>query len=68
MSECRGCRAGVEHCHGTLIHHALRGAECTEEGCVSPDVMHVLRVDCESIGCACAQPIGSADWSASSTG
>jgi len=33
-----------------------------------PEVVHVFVVDCEAIGCACAQPIGSADWSSSSTG
>jgi hypothetical protein len=68
MNECRECRAGVEHCHGTVIHHALRHLECTEDDCVTAEVMHALRIDCEAIGCGCAQPMGSADWRASSAG
>jgi hypothetical protein len=68
MNACPECRAGVEHCHGTVIHHPLRGSECTEDDCVTPDVMHALRIDCESTGCSCAQPMGSADSRASSTG
>ncbi len=66
--DCRGCRAELDHCHGTVIQHALRRSECTEDSCVMPEVVHVFVVDCEAIGCACAQPIGSAEESASSTG
>ena len=66
--DCRGCRAGLDHCHGTVIHHILQWAECTEDGCVTPEVVHAFIIDCEAIGCACAQPIGSADDRASSTG
>ena len=33
-----------------------------------PEVVHAFVIDCEAIGCTCAQPMGSADWSASSTG
>jgi hypothetical protein len=54
MSDCRGCRAGVEHCHGTVIHHALRWSECTEEDCVTPEVVHAFTIDCDAIGCTCA--------------
>ena len=67
-NDCRGCRAELDHCHGTVIHHALQWSECTEEGCVTPEVVHAFIIDCEAIACGCAQPIGSADWSASSTG
>lgn len=67
-SDCRGCRAGLNHCHGTVIHHALHFSECTEGDCVMPEVVHAFVIDCEAVGCTCAQPIGSADWSASSTG
>jgi hypothetical protein len=52
-TECRGCLAGLEHCHGTVIHHAAYGTECTEDGCVTPEVMHAFSVDCEALGCAC---------------
>ncbi|MCK0176231.1 hypothetical protein [Mycolicibacterium sp. F2034L] len=52
--QCRECRDGLEHCHGTVIHHALLRSECTEDDCTTPEVLHVFRVDCESVGCACA--------------
>ena len=53
--ECRDCRAGLEHCHGTLIRHWLHRAECTEEGCTSPELMaHAFVVDCDAVGCRCA--------------
>ena len=58
----------MEHCHGTVIRHALQWSECTEEDCVTPEVAHAFTVDCDAIGCSCAQPIGSADCNASSTG
>jgi hypothetical protein len=67
-SDCRGCRDGLDHCHGTVIHHALARWECTEDDCVTPEVVHTFVIDCEAIGCGCAQPIGSADDRASSTG
>jgi hypothetical protein len=53
-SECRDCLAGLEHCHGTVVHHAQYRAECTEESCVSPEVVHAFTIDCEAIGCSCA--------------
>ena len=47
----------MEHCHGTLIRHPLRRSECTEEGCTSPELLpHVFVVDCDAIGCGCAEP------------
>ncbi|WP_414686751.1 hypothetical protein [Mycobacterium sp.] len=53
---CRDCRAGLDHCHGTIIRHWLRRSECTEEGCTSPEVMpHAFVVDCEAVGCDCAE-------------
>jgi hypothetical protein len=51
--QCRNCVAGLEHCHGTVIHHAAHRAECTETGCEMPEAEHTFRVDCEAIGCAC---------------
>jgi len=51
---CRDCRAGLDHCHGTMIHHALHRSECTEPGCTTPElVMHSFVVDCEAVGCRC---------------
>lgn len=68
MSDCRECRAGLVHCHGTFIHHALSWSECTEADCATPEVVHTFVIDCEAIACTCAQPMGSAERSASSTG
>ena len=52
-SECRDCLAGLEHCHGTVIRHASDRAECTEEGCETPELVHALRIDCDAVGCTC---------------
>jgi hypothetical protein len=54
--QCSYCRDGWEHCHGTVIVHAQRRAECTEDDCGGPDfIAHVLRIDCDAVGCSCAQ-------------
>ena len=58
-SECRDCLAGLEHCHGAVIHHAGYRSECTEEGCVTPEVVHALRIDCDAIGCSCAVAVSA---------
>jgi hypothetical protein len=52
-NRCRACRQGLEHCHGTLIHHAYLRAECTEDGCVATDGAHDYRIDCSAVGCVC---------------
>jgi hypothetical protein len=57
-SECRDCLAELEHCHGTVIHHAGYRSECTE-GCVTPEVVHALRIDCDAIGCSCAVAVSA---------
>ncbi|WP_343574694.1 hypothetical protein [Mycobacterium sp.] len=52
---CRDCRAGLEHCHGTLIHHRLHRSECTDTDCASPELSpHTFVVDCDAVGCDCA--------------
>jgi hypothetical protein len=58
--QCRECRTGLEHCHGTVIHHARYRSECTEDNCVTPDVAHAFRIDCEAIGCTCGQAMSAA--------
>lgn len=52
---CRECLDGLDHCHGTVVHHPVAGAECTED-CGAPDGLHVFHVDCEAVGCGCAEP------------
>ncbi|MGV0792073.1 hypothetical protein [Mycolicibacterium sp. XJ1819] len=56
-SICRQCRADLEHCHGTVVHHASMRAECTEPDCVTPEVVHAFDIDCDAIGCTCAPGI-----------
>jgi hypothetical protein len=56
---CRECREDLEHCHGTVIHHALTALECTED-CGAPDVVHTFRIDCDAIGCVCAMTVSAA--------
>lgn len=54
---CRACREDVAHCHGTLIRHVLHRTECTEDGCTDvAAVLHVFVIDCETVGCRCAEP------------
>jgi hypothetical protein len=53
--QCRECRAGLEHCHGTVIHHVRHRAECTEDDCTTPEVVHTFSIDCEAVGCVCGQ-------------
>ncbi len=45
--------AEVEHCHGTVIHHATERSECTEADCETPEVVHAFTIDCDAIGCTC---------------
>lgn len=52
-NECRECRAGLEHCHGTVIVHAEATAECTEPDCDRSEIVHSLRIDCSAVGCGC---------------
>jgi len=53
-SQCRDCRDGWEHCHGTLIVHGHLRAECTDDECPAPvRLMHQFVVDCEAVGCVC---------------
>lgn len=58
--QCRECRAGLEHCHGTVIHHARYRIECTEEGCTTPEVVHTFGIDCEAVGCPCGEWVAEA--------
>lgn len=53
--ECRDCRAGRVHCHGTLIRHHAGRPQCTEPGCEHAELfLHVLTIDCDAIGCDCS--------------
>jgi len=52
---CRECQAGLEHCHGALILHRLHRSECTDESCTGPELtLHAFVLDCDAVGCDCA--------------
>ncbi|MBV9089006.1 MAG: hypothetical protein JO044_03720 [Mycobacteriaceae bacterium] len=54
--QCRDCRDGWEHCHGTVIQHPQRRSECTQDDCDSPDrIPHTFSIDCAAVGCRCGQ-------------
>ncbi|MFQ6327679.1 MULTISPECIES: hypothetical protein [unclassified Nocardia] len=56
---CRSCESAVDHCHGTIIVHLGRIAECTDEDCIDLDhARHAFVIDCADIagGCACTEP------------
>ncbi|MBU9767186.1 hypothetical protein FR943_25565 [Mycobacterium sp. TNTM28] len=55
--QCRECAAGLEHCHGTLIHHVRYRTECTDDGCTTTEVAHTFSLDCESVGCPCGRDV-----------
>jgi len=39
-----------------VIIHAQRRAECTDDDCDGPELIeHMLRIDCDTVGCSCAQ-------------
>lgn len=54
---CRECRGGLEHCHGTVVHHAATGVECTDD-CAAPEALHDFSINCDAIGCTCAESAG----------
>ncbi|WP_085674057.1 hypothetical protein [Mycobacterium szulgai] len=65
---CRDCRAGLDHCHGTIIRHIEGRPECTEADCVAPELFaHTFVIDCNAIGCRCADA-EEARWSAHRVG
>ncbi|MBS1692677.1 MAG: hypothetical protein JST91_10695 [Actinobacteria bacterium] len=59
-SSCRQCAAGLDHCHGTVVHHVRSRPECTEDGCESPESPHSFSVDCEAVGCSCGRAVAVA--------
>jgi hypothetical protein len=60
-SDCWECRAGLAHCHGTVIHHPRCRSECTEDDCDSPEgIPHAFQIDCEALGCRCGDAVALA--------
>ena len=51
----------MDHCHGTLIHHALHRSECTEPDCHVPELLpHTFVIDCDAVGCGCTESVALA--------
>ena len=63
MSSCEDCsleidHLKIDHCHGTLVVHSDRTAECTDTSCELADPMrHELIIDCAAVllGCCAAE-------------
>ena len=53
---CADCRAGLAHCHGTLLVHEEGGADCTDPACDASAARHTLSTSCAEVGCPCAPP------------
>jgi hypothetical protein len=51
-----GIDLGIDHCHGTLVVHSDRTAECTDAACELADPLrHALIIDCAAVlGGCCA--------------
>jgi hypothetical protein len=56
MSSCQDCGLEIDHCHGTLVVHSDRTAECTDAACELLDLLrHPLIIDCVAVlGGCCA--------------
>ncbi|BDT92999.1 MULTISPECIES: hypothetical protein [Nocardia] len=55
-TDCSSCESAFDHCHGTLIVHASRIAECTDEHCLElSHARHAFVLDCRDLagGCRC---------------
>ncbi|MEV0298810.1 hypothetical protein [Nocardia sp. NPDC050710] len=53
---CLSCESVIDHCHGTLIIHPARIAECTDLDCLDlTHARHAFVIDCADIagGCPC---------------
>ncbi|WP_096498351.1 hypothetical protein [Mycobacteroides stephanolepidis] len=51
---CRDCIQDIDHCHGTLIVHSARHAECTDRECDGLYLLrHSLVIDCIAAQCDC---------------
>ncbi|MDQ1465198.1 MAG: hypothetical protein QOC73_2139 [Actinomycetota bacterium] len=59
---CRWCNDDLEHCHDSLVMHAIGGSHCISASCVVPDVAHHMVVRCDDVGCTCTLvPTGVAE-------
>jgi hypothetical protein len=58
MTSCPDCGRDLDHCHGTLVLHRDRTAECTDTNCELADLLrHAFIIDCTAVpgGCCMAE-------------
>jgi hypothetical protein len=56
---CRWCNDDLEHCHESLVVHAIGEAHCMGANCSTPRELHHMIVDCADFGCTCAETSAS---------
>lgn len=54
-TRCRWCNDDLEHCHDSLVVHAVGEVHCMGPRCTTPPELHHLVIDCADFGCSCAQ-------------
>jgi hypothetical protein len=56
MSSCLDCSLDLDHCHGTLVVHSDRTAECTLAACELADLLrHPFVLDCAAVQGGCCR-------------
>jgi len=63
-ARCRWCNDDLEHCHDSLVVHAIGEVHCMGANCTTSAELHHMVVDCADFGCTCAET-GSAVSAAS---
>lgn len=58
MVRCRWCNDDLEHCHESLVVHAVGESHCMGANCTTPAELHHMIVDCADFGCTCAETSG----------
>ncbi len=56
---CRWCNDDLEHCHETLVRHAIGDVHCMSSDCDTPPELHHMTVECDEFGCGCADTAAS---------
>ena len=54
---CRWCNDDIEHCHESLVIHAIGKPLCIDPDCVVANEAHHMVIACGDFGCGCAHVI-----------
>jgi hypothetical protein len=65
---CRWCADDLEHCHDSLVVHAIGGTHCMDARCQAPTEAHHMVVGCDEFGCTCAATMGAGTIGAGTMG